>query len=429
MTATPSCPYCNAVVAVPAGTRDGQFVPCPRCGERFPYRGPSVEENGTPAAPAPAPPAAPEHVVDRVGERLRGWSKRTLLLIILTVMVVMAAASLMLALATEKYRRANDRPSPPPDEGAPRVRVVAPADLAGLGYLPADTDVIAALHVALALQEPAGREVLRRFRLEALVRGRPEDGRELAGDLEHWTGVAVDDLDHVVVGLKVAGGAIPPRLVLVAQTRRRYDEDKVLTALKAKRVAETKGRRLYQFHLDQRLPEAVLWPAGDHTLVVTLTAGQMAEVPDLPQPGATHQAAPLQEVLRTRLGLGAQAWVVGHADDWERTTLAFVPKDDRAALDRVRTFGVALQFGDGLTLTGAFHGADAAAAKRLEERLAPAEGGARKTLPLLGGRAGSGPVARELARTLAATREDAWLTLQAKVDPQTLREALAPPKP
>jgi hypothetical protein len=427
MIATSSCPYCNAVVAIPAGTRDGQFVPCPRCGERFPYHGLAIEGNGTPPAPAePGGQPAGENVVDRVGERLRGASKRSIALVVVGVMLVMAAGGLTLALATQHFRRTNDRP-PPPDEGATRVRVVAPPDLAGIGYLPADTDIVAAVHLAEALQDPAGQEFLKRFRPEGAVRDQPGQGPALAGDLEHWTGLALDDLDHVVLGLKVGGGALPPRTVLVAQTRRRYDADKVLKALKATRLAQS-ARELYRFHLERPPLQPVLWFAGERTLVVALTPEQLAEVPENPPPGAEHLAAPLREMLRTRLGPGVQAWAVGHADDWERTTakvpLAFLREPDRRVLEGVRTFGVALRFGEGLTLTGACHCADAAAARALEERLAPPAGSDAKRLALLdAGQAG--PVGRELAQSLKVVREDDWLTLQAKANPSTVG---APPR-
>jgi hypothetical protein len=425
MTATSSCPYCNAVVAVPAGTRDGDFVPCPRCGERFPYRGPTVEGNGTSPAPAAAPPPT-ENAVDRLGERLRGASKRSVALTVLTVMAVMAVGGLALALATQHFRRANDR-LPPPEEGVPRVRVVAPAELAGLGYLPPDTDVVAAVHVAEALQDPAGREFLKRFRPEEGVRDQPGQGPPLAGDLEHWTGLALDDLDHVVVGLKLAGGAVPPRLILVAHTRRRYDAGKVVEVLRATRLQHA-GRDLYRFPLERLSLHPVLWFAGERTLVVALTPEQLAEVPDKPRPGTDQLVEPLRELLKTRLGPGVQAWAMGHADDWERTaaTLALAllvrKQDDRRVLEGVRTFGLALRFGDGLTLTGSCHCADAAAARALEERLAPPEGSDVKRFTLLDERQ-AGPAARELARSLKVVREGAWVTLQGRASSESVGAA------
>jgi hypothetical protein len=422
------------MVAVPSGTQDGQFIPCPRCGERFPYRGPAVEENGTAPVPVASPVTAAgpdQHLVDRVGERLRQYPRRSIVLVILGVMVVMAAASLTLALATRSFRRANDR-LPAPDEAAARVRIAAPADLAGLGYLPPDTDVIIAVHVAEALQEPAGQDFLRRFRPEDLVHDQPGEGAALPGDLERWTGLPLEDLDHVVLGLKVGGAAIPPPMILVAQTRRRYDPTKIRDALKATRITDA-GKTLFRFHVDRPPLEPVLWFAGERTLLVALTAEHLAEVPAAPDPGASHLGAPLQDVLRQRLGPGTQAWAAGHAKDWDQTTarllLALLHKEDRQVLEKMRTFATGLQFGQGLTLTGAFHCADAPAAKALTERLVPPEGSERKPLPLFGVRADAGPVGREMSRSLKAVQEDAWVTVQAKAGPEAVRQALVPPKP
>jgi hypothetical protein len=220
--------------------------------------------------------------------------------------------------------------------------------------------------------------------------------------------------------------------VLVAQTRRHYDGGKIVTALKATPVQEA-GKRLYRFKVERTPFQAVLWFAAERTLVVALTPEHLAEVPDKPQPGATQLAAPLQEMLRTRVGPGAQAWAVGHADDWDRTTvtllLATLTKDDRQLLEKVRTFGVALQFREGWSLNGAFHCADAAAAQALADRLAPPDGSERKPLPWLGARADAGPFARELLRTLEMKREDAWLMLHARTAPEpggAARSATAP---
>src|SRR4051794_5186786 len=41
-----TCPYCNAYVPMPAGAAPGQRLPCPRCGEAFPYRSPEAGSDG-----------------------------------------------------------------------------------------------------------------------------------------------------------------------------------------------------------------------------------------------------------------------------------------------------------------------------------------------------------------------------------------------
>jgi hypothetical protein len=418
-------------VSVPAGTRAGQFVPCPRCGERFPYHGPAPEGNGTAPLPdvlgRPGPAgttAVQQPLVDRVGERLRRWPKQNVALLILGVMVLMAAGGLTLALLTQGVRRSHDYPKPT-EESAARVRVTAPADLTALGYLPPDTDVIVGVHVAEALQAPAGQAFLKRFQPAEALPGQPEQGPGLPGTLKQWTGLSLDEIDHAVLGLDVANQVIP-HLVLVVQTRHRYDPEKVQRELKASRSPEP-GKKLFRFHVGRPPVDAVLWFAAERTLIVALTPEDMERVPATPEPGIAHLAAPLQEMLKTRLGPGDQAWAVGHAADWEKTTvklpLAALRKDDRQTLEKVRTFGTWLQFDEGLTLNGAFRCADDPAAQALEKYLVPSEGGERKPLRLLGGRAEHEAVARELSRTLKVVRDDTWVMLQAKAGADAIRRA------
>jgi hypothetical protein len=420
-------------VSVPAGARAGQLVPCPRCGERFPYHGPAPDGNGTAPAAAPLPDAlepsgtaAAVHqpLVDRVGERLRRWPKQNVAWFVIAVMVLMAAAGLTLALLTQAYRRGNDLRTPP-EESAARVRVTAPADLAALGYLPPDTDVIVGVHVAEARQAPAGQEFLKRFQPAGALPGQPEQGPGLPGTLEQWTGLSLDEIDHAVLGLDVANQAIP-HLVLVVQTRHRYDPEKVQRALRATRSPEA-GKNLFRFHVERPPVNPVLRFAAERTLIVTLFPEDMERVPATPEPGIAHLELPLQEVLKTRLAPGDQVWAVGHAADWEKTTakllLAAMRKEDRQVLEKVPTFAAWLQFSEDLRLNGAFHCTDDAAAQALAKYLAGPEGGERKPLRLPGVAAESEAVARELARTLKVVREGAdWVLLQAKAGPEAVRQ-------
>ncbi|HJT77447.1 MAG TPA: hypothetical protein VJ739_09625 [Gemmataceae bacterium] len=429
-----ACPYCNALVPVPAGAAGGQFLPCPRCGERFAYRGPENEGNHdrhavqtgpTAQTRQPSAQVVSDPLLDRVGERLRGWSRRRVAVTVLSVMIVMAAAGLTLALLTKDFRRRNDRPRGTEDV-APAVQVTAPADLAGLGYLPPDTDIIAGVHVAEAEEEPTGRLFLERFRpAEAVAEG--ADAAAIPADgLERWTGLRLQEVDHVVLGLN-ATSRVVPRLVLVVETRQSYDPEKVRTALRASRRPEP-GRPLYRFRLERPPLDAVLWFAGERTLIVGLSPEDLQAVPEKPRAGIDHLSAPLQTILRERLGHVAPFWVVGHADDWNKTgaklLLASRPKDARRALESVRTFGVWLQFGQGVTLNGSFGSADEAAARSLETYLAPAKG-EHRPLALLGSRPATEPLARELGQSLRVVRADDWVSLQAKADAEAVRQALA----
>jgi hypothetical protein len=249
-------------------------------------------------------------------------------------------------------------------------------------------------------------------------------------NLEKLTGLQLRDIDHAVLGLNVENRLIP-RLTLVVQTRRRYNADTIRAALKASRSPEPGERQLFRFKLEKPSLEAVLWFAAERTLVVGLSEDDLKPVPAEPQPqGAGHLSRPLQEVLRERMGPSAQAWVAGHADDWDKTSvkllLAGLRKEDRQVLGKVRTFAGWLQFGQGMSVNADFDCADDAAAEALERYLVPKDAGDRKPIRVLGGRPETEPIARELGQTLKAFRKDTWVTVQAKARADTVRQALAP---
>ncbi len=426
------CPYCNALVPVGPGVGGGPFLSCPRCGERFVYRAPGMEAVQA-TAEAQAGPGLPgldreparEPLLDRVGERLRGSSRRRIALTVLGVMIVMAGAGLALALLTQGFRRANDQPKGS-GTANPVVQVTPPAELSGLGYLPPDTDIIAGVHVAEALQDPIGRLILERFRpAQALAEG-PDQAAPQLDSLERWTGLRLREVDHIVLGLNITNRLLP-KVVLVVQTRQPYDPEKVRAALKA-RASPEPGKPLYRFQLEGQRLDAVVWFAGERTLIVGREAEDLQDVPATPRAGIAHLSVPLQTMLRERLGRVAPVWAVGHSDDWDKTAarllLASRPKEARRTLESVRSFGVWLELGQGITLGGAFHCADEKAARSLESHLAPPAGAEPRPLSILGSRPDAEPLARELGQSLKVVRQDDWVNVQAKADTDAVRQAL-----
>src|SRR5436190_18487445 len=130
-----SCPFCNAVVAIPATVKAGEMFPCPRCEERFkvlagPASGitselPALTRPGSPL-PALTQPGAP-------GGGRRRLSNRTLGLIVVGVMLFMAAGATVLALATKDSRRANDSGIRQSRVRKPAVGLLGLAAMMGLG--------------------------------------------------------------------------------------------------------------------------------------------------------------------------------------------------------------------------------------------------------------------------------------------------------
>ena len=219
MTAEPlTCPYCNAQVPLPDGAQDGQRIQCRRCGETFPLRGVTGAIKlppGIATAPMPGVSAA---LVQPSLTNPRRPANRLLGGAVLGVMILMAAGGLTFALMTQAQRRANDTGAPPrikrplyelPDGGAVPL-AVAPAKLDTLGYLPPHTNLVLCVQVAALQQTAAGRKIL----AEPIALGQREIVLER---LFGWTGLKIDELDHLLVGIRTEDVDFP-RIVIVART-------------------------------------------------------------------------------------------------------------------------------------------------------------------------------------------------------------------
>jgi hypothetical protein len=168
------------------------------------------------------------------------------------------------------------------------------------------------------------------------------------------TGLKLEEIDHIVMGMKVAERALP-RMVWIVQSLKPMDRTKVQAALKAARG-----------------PDSLRW-AGPQTLILAAGPKDLEAVPAEPGAGIGHLPAPLQAFLLERLGKVAQAWVVGSAADWKKTALFFLLKDlpaeEQQVLANVHTLGVWLQCEQGLVLNGAAQCADEPAAQALNKYL------------------------------------------------------------
>jgi hypothetical protein len=447
-----TCPYCNAELTVAPGTPAGRRVPCPRCGESFPYR-PSegVTTSPPPGLQITAQPPAPEvpatdtfrfkvglllgiiGVVGAVtlayirsadvavivgamalGALLWAWffrvrrSNQATAGFVLANMALVAAAGLALALRTQSERRAHDAglphgrrpsravPEPPAPAGPAPAEAVAPDRLAALGYLAPDTSVVAGLHVAELLADDAGKRLLSdpikvgasEFRLAAL---------------EGWTGLRPEEVDHVVLGVK-ADDPLPPRLNVVVRTRRPYDAAKVRAALKA-RPAVGGTKELYRF--DGPGVPLVLWSADDRTLVLGLLATHLEAVPLRPRDGLEALVPELRPILRERMRPAGPVWAAGSARDWANTAAAPLLERlgpaDRARVRSVRTFGLWLQPGREVTVNGVFRCADPDAARALEQYAQTRWG---------------------KSTNLKVVVDDDWLTVQLRADAAAVAKAL-----
>ena len=430
-----TCPYCNAVVPLPADAPAGRRVPCPRCGEAFTLRqlapADSVDARAIPPTIAPRPDKRPSvyrgrddrwdglkdsfgriplwaRIVVQILEPLleaafRGRTHRQVLAAVLGVMGLMAAVGLAFALHTTADRRANDTRMPPPPrkspltqpvEPAPETPAVSPAALEALHWLPPGVTVVAGVQVAEMRRTDAGRELLQRpFR----VGGVEADPARLEG----WTGLKMDEIDHIVLGAR-AEDDVPPPAVLVVRTVRPYNADAVKAALQAERLPDGGGKALYKVRPRGANLRPVLWLADDRTLAFALLANHLQDIPDRPAAGLERLAPETRDLLENRLESAGPVWAVGHSADWRRTGAALLlgglPEKDAEFLGRVRDFAVQIQAERPPKLLASLRCDGDDAAQALEARLTAAKP--------------NGP-------DWKTARDGPWVLLQARGDPMT----------
>jgi hypothetical protein len=321
---TLSCPYCNSSVTVLRAEGSGQRLRCPRCHELIPY--PGALEGALPPDYSAASNSGFE------SPSRRPWSNGAVALIILSSMATMALIGFAFAWFTTEMRRQRDHSTDPAAQSSSEVVSVAPSRLAGLGYLPAGTDAIAAIHVAELMDRPEIASLLQR------IRG---DGANFGiNRLEQMTGLTLEELDHVVLGLKIEDDILG-RIFLIVHTRRPYDTMKVRTALNAGRPVKFPNKTVYHIRPEQTELGGTLWCASARTLVFALQPKDLDSLPEEPITGIDRFPMQIQWLLST-MEEGTQTWVVGSASDWDAvlTLLQWfgLTSGDRQTLAQVRAF-------------------------------------------------------------------------------------------
>jgi hypothetical protein len=358
---------------------------------------------------------APEHADQETAIPPSHWSNRSVAGIVLTVMASMAVIGLAFAWYTKAWRRERDHLSTNAEPPPAQVTIAAPIQLAGLSYLPTDTDIVFGVHVAELLAENQGQDLV-----PALLAA--TNFRET--DLEQWIGLKLNELDYVLVGLKTQDRIIP-RITLVVQTRRPYDPDKLRAALKVGRRSEREGRTIYRFTPSDTSLEGSIWFAGDRTLVLGLIPADFAEIPPLPRSVTDTLAPELVSLLRP-LKEGTPVWLVGLARDWERflggsagvATLPILPprlsKESRVALTKIRHFAVWLEMSKDVELRFAVGFAEPETARQLLTSLQDDKGELHVGLEKL----------QEWNVRLQLETDNTWLRGSARCSVEALREML-----
>jgi hypothetical protein len=346
-----SCPYCNARFSRPAGESEGPRVRCPRCGDSFPYQsgGEVAADNGQPAPLSPNPPAATAR-----------WSNRQVAYVILGIMLGMALIGLGYALYTQPFRRANDTRIPP--SAVPAVTNPGSADKPGegadLGYLPADSIMVARVDLAAILREPEGGQLWTKLR----------DGPigMMFTLLENQTGLHVQEIDHLALGLS-AGEGPRRRLFVVLHTRRPYSAEALARAMASIKPERYGGRLVYRFSL-AGLGDGLLFRLSENTLVLSLgwlpaPLDVLDAIPSKARSGPEAVPAAVRDLVQNKLEHGSLAWAVGQsqANAFAEFSSAFL---------NLKAFAVGICFEAGqVTLRADLQAADEAAGQKLALQL------------------------------------------------------------
>jgi hypothetical protein len=403
-----SCPYCNAILTPADAQLKGSRIQCPRCGELFPS---PIELNNLPA-PNQKEPLNSESQPHRSSTAI---SNRALALYILAFMGLMALGFFGYAWQTQQIRREHDlrlpksqsitiplgialacdvyivalifailRPQNRPGPlrltlllagistavvtaGLLRVHIrvssesnsseevpylmatrhVRPANLPSLAYLPADTNLIVGFNISSLTESMAGQEILA---------GKQTGNLLNAQQVRNWIGLDPKEIDYLIAGLRIDQQLLP-RIILVIETTRPFETDKIHENLKASRWPD---------------PEAVLFPTN-HTIILALNRK------DLPQPPANTSASPdhfstsLRTALKERVEPGAQVWLAGDSPDWEKTIaltyLAALPQKEREVFGKIHTFAVSLRLNKDASIHADMQCRDEPSAQALREYL------------------------------------------------------------
>jgi hypothetical protein len=351
--------------------------------------------------------------------RLAGTQRLPLGYILATITFLALGGLAVTMLAVQISRQRASRSAL--DTETPVVPSVPPAALSSLGYLPMDTDFVAGIHVAEALADPVSADFVTHFAIGP--------GVDL-GAIEKWTGLGLQDIEHIVLGLRVEG-MLTPRLMIAVRSVRPYDAELIRGKLHVSRNPIAGKAEVYRLTLENSLLTPHLWFVDDRILIIGGSAKDLEAVPVTPHSGADRLRPELGDLLRERMSQGTPLWMAGAPHGWEQTLvwgllLGRQTKDERELLGKVSTFGIWFQHGHALTLNAALQATDAMSAKALQAYITGRDLGDKQPFQMPAPRRELEPVYREFGQSLKADRDGAWLLLQAKVSAETVRKAFHP---
>lgn len=345
-----SCPSCNTAFALPA-LPDDRRATCPRCGDAFPVRTFTEVAEPEAASPADAP-----HTPPRSRGLSAGWA--------LVVVLLMGVVGLGVGVWMYQGRpRANDEP----EQRKPEV-VLAPAELSGLGYLPADTNVAFAAQPGPVIAYAARHN---RDPRDLLVKaGIPVQLLDAVSN----TGLTLAQIDHLAGGTCFGDGVFEMRFALVLVLHRPIaDEDTFLDKLKAKPLPGPRERHEAEFaNLPVKMTLAKVSPT---VWVFGADAKKDMEAADRGGYGAGGKQFPtgLVEMITQRVPPDAAAWAATDDGAWAdkpgvKLLVLLLKKGEwLAPMARGRAVAASLSLGDDPRLRLFVKAADAETGQKLRD--------------------------------------------------------------
>jgi hypothetical protein len=393
------CPYCNALLPPLSHAPTAEKLPCPRCGEAVPAARWQVDEAAH-ALQAGLPTIQP-----RGDEQPAPPGIRKTAFVVIGIMVVMALIGGSYALWTTKLRRSRDPWMPTKLEA---IAFRRPLELSGLGYLPKNCQFIAGLHIAeMVNDKDVGKKLL--------AEPRPAFLDLALKQVTRTTGMTLEEIDHVVLGLAV--DAHFPQLVMIVKARAEISLEKLAEAAAPRRPVLREGEPLYEVSL-KPAGEALLWRVDTKTLVcvIRMDAPKAEHLSGLSiQPKPIDQVLPdaLQKLMTDRLPKHNFLWTVGQLDQLgpAKDVLPFLlaGKADLSMMRDMKALAIGIAPVEGLTLTGNFRMNDAKSAAKFKAMLDDVK------------------IADAASQKVEATPPDVaeqWVTWQVRGDPAMVRALL-----
>ena len=225
-------------------------------------------------------------------------------------MLLMATVGLTFAWYTTSVRRSRDHEKEQTDPATLHDIVLSPAALAALGHLPADVNAILGLHAAECMAQENGKRFLQALRGRLALPAGPR--------LDSLTGLPWDQIDHVVLGVRIEDRLLP-RFTLVVRSRQKFDQDLLVKSLKAQRKDHGK-RTLYSFPLEGFGIDGTFLDAGRfHTLVISRAPEDFDPVPLTPSPGiASDSMQTCNKSFVSRCPAGIVLWLAAATRNGEQ---------------------------------------------------------------------------------------------------------------